>query len=138
MPGDQQMRHPNWTTQLPETLRQAMQKPFVWGGHDCCLFAADCAIAVCGVDIAEKARGRYKTKSGAMRVLKSEFGDLETGLSGFFQEIEPDKAIRGDLVMFDGDDGKTLGVLWANKIWAVTEDGARPVNHKPIKAWRVE
>ena len=79
MPGDQQMRHPNWTTQLPET-----------------------------------------------------------GLLGFFQEIAPDKAIRGDIVMFDGDDGKTLGVLWANKIWAVTEDGARPVNHKPIKAWRVE
>ncbi len=138
MRGDQQMRHPNWTIQLPEILQQAMHKPFSWGEHDCCLFAADCAIAVCGVDIAEKARGRYKTKSGAMRVLKAVFGDLETDLSGFFQEIAPNDAIRGDIVMFNGDDGKTLGVLWANKIWAVTDDGARPVNFQPIKAWRVE
>ncbi|MEY0062854.1 DUF6950 family protein [Providencia hangzhouensis] len=132
------MRHPNWTIQLPEILQQAMNKPFSWGEHDCCLFAADCVIAVCGVDIAEKARGRYKTKSGAMRVLKAVFGDLETGLSGFFQEIDPNEAMRGDIVMFNGDDGKTLGVLWANKIWAVTDDGVRPVNFQPVKVWRVE
>ena len=132
------MRHPQWATRLPETLRAAMSRPFSWGEHDCCLFAADCAIAVCGVDIAEKVRGRYKTKSDALRVLKTEFGDLETGLSSFFTKIEPDNAARGDIVMFNGDEGKTLGVLWAKKIWSVTEGGAMPVNHKPIKAWRVE
>lgn len=132
------MRHLQWATRLPETLRAAMSRPFSWGEHDCCLFAADCAIAVCGVDIAEKVRGRYKTKSDALRVLKTEFGDLETGLSSFFTKIEPDNAARGDIVMFNGDEGKTLGVLWAKKIWSVTEGGAMPVNHKPIKAWRVE
>ncbi|EOJ8666828.1 MULTISPECIES: DUF6950 family protein [Providencia] len=132
------MRHPQWTIKLPETLRAAMSRPFSWGEHDCCLFAADCSLAVCGIDIAEKVRGRYKTKSGAMRVLKSEFGDLESGLSSFFTEIEPDKAIRGDIVMFNGDEGKTLGVLWAGKVWSVTESGVLPVNHQPIKAWRVE
>lgn len=132
------MRHPQWTMQLPETLRAAMSRPFSWGEHDCCLFTADCALAVCGIDIAEKVRGRYKTKSGAMRVLKSEFGDLESGLSSFFTGIEPDKATRGDIVMFNGDEGKTLGVLWAGKVWSVTESGVLPVNHQPIKAWRVE
>ncbi|MCG9534373.1 DUF6950 family protein [Providencia huaxiensis] len=132
------MRHPQWTIQLPETLRAAMSRPFSWGEHDCCLFTADCALAVCGIDIAEKVRGRYKTKSGAMRVLKSEFGDLESGLSSFFTGIEPDKATRGDIVMFNGDEGKTLGVLWAGKVWSVTESGVLPVNHQPIKAWRVE
>ncbi|WP_272580933.1 DUF6950 family protein [Providencia sp. PROV266] len=132
------MRHPQWTIQLPETLRAAISRPFSWGEHDCCLFAADCAIAVCGIDIAAKVRGRYKTKSGAMRVLKSEFGDLESGLSSFFLEIEPDRATRGDIVMFNGDDGKTLGVLWASKVWSVTESGVLPVKHQSIKAWRVE
>lgn len=132
------MRHPNWTTRLPETLQKAMQKPFSWGEHDCCLFAADCAIAICGIDIAEKVRGRYKTSGGALRVLKAEFGDLESGLSGFFNEIEPTATSRGDIVMFIGPEGKTLGVLWANKIWSMTESGAMPVDHQPIKAWRVE
>ncbi|HBO25044.1 MAG TPA: hypothetical protein DD649_19480 [Providencia sp.] len=132
------MRHLNWTTRLPETLQKAMQKPFSWGEHDCCLFAANCAIAVCEIDIAEKVRGRYKTSAGALRVLKAEFGDLESGLSGFFNEIEPITASRGDIVMFIGPEGKTLGVIWAKKIWAVTERGAMPVDHQPIKAWRVE
>ncbi len=138
MPGDHQMRHPNWTTRLPEALQKAMQKPFSWGEHDCCLFAADCVVAVCDFDPCKNIRGRYKTKTGAARILKIEFGDLESALSGFFTEIEPTKALRGDIVMFNGDDGKTLGVIWANKVWAVTESGAMPVNHQPIKAWRVE
>ncbi|MFL3037040.1 DUF6950 family protein, partial [Providencia stuartii] len=71
-------------------------------------------------------------------VLKSEFGDIESALSRFFIEIPVNIASRGDIVLFEGDDGKTLGVLWANKIWAVTESGAMPVNYQPVKAWRVE
>lgn len=132
------MRHINWVTRLPETLQKATQKPFSWGEHDCCLFAADCVIAVCDFDPCEKIRGRYKTKAGAARVLKTEFGDLESALSRFFSEIGPEKAMRGDIVMFNGDDGKTLGVIWANKTWAVTNSGVCPVNFQPIKAWRVE
>lgn len=138
MRGDQRMRHPNWTTRLPETLQKAAQKPFSWGEHDCCLFTADCVMAICDFDPCATVRGRYKTKSGAVRVLKTEFGDIESALSHFFTEIPVGAASRGDIVMFNGDDGKTLGVLWANKIWAVTEDGARPVNFQLIKAWRVE
>ncbi|WP_265494600.1 DUF6950 family protein [Providencia heimbachae] len=132
------MRHPNWTTRLPETLQKAMQNPFSWGEHDCCLFAADCVIAVCDFDPCKSVRGRYKTRTGAARVLKSEFGDIESALSRFFTEVSVEITSRGDIVMFDGDDGKTLGVIWANKVWAVTENGAMPVDHQPIKAWRVE
>nr|ELR5115187.1 hypothetical protein [Providencia stuartii] len=132
------MRHINWTTRLPQTLQNAMQKPFAWGEHDCCLFAADCVMAICDFDPCEGVRGRYKTKSGAARVLKSEFGDIESALLCFFTEIPVSAASRGDIVLFEGDEGKTLGVLWANKIWAVTEEGARPVRHQPTKAWRVE
>ncbi|WP_255420606.1 hypothetical protein [Arsenophonus endosymbiont of Aleurodicus floccissimus] len=41
-------------------------------------------------------------------------------------------------VMFDGDEGLTLCVLWTNKIWVVTDIGARPVHKIPIMAWRIE
>lgn len=132
------MRHPNWTIRLPETLQKAMHKPFLWGEHDCCLFAADCVIALCDFDPCEKVRGRYKTRAGAMRVLKTEFGDIESALSNHFLEVPVNHATRGDIVMFDGDDGKTLGVVWSGKVWAVTDSGAMPVNHQPVKAWRVE
>lgn len=132
------MRHPQWTTRLSKTLSAAINKPFSWGDHDCCLFAADCVIAICDFDPCEKIRRRYKTRSGAARVLKSEFGDIESAVSLFFAEIPPQQAIRGDIVLFNGDDGLTLGISWASKIWGVTESGVMPVNYSPIKAWRVE
>ncbi|WGL97226.1 hypothetical protein QE177_08265 [Arsenophonus sp. aPb] len=132
------MRHPNWVIRLPHTLRAAMSRPFLWGEHDCCLFAADCVIAVCDFDPCSTIRGRYNTKAGALRVLKSEFGTLEDALNRFFTVAQDARPRRGDIVMFDGDDGLTLGVFWANKVWAVTHDGARHVNKTPIMAWRVE
>ncbi|HGJ5883655.1 DUF6950 family protein [Arsenophonus sp.] len=132
------MRHKNWVTRLPQTLRAAMSRPFSWGEHDCCLFAADCVIAVCNFDPCSEIRGRYRSKAGALRVLKNKFGNLQQGVSRFFNAIPVEQARRGDVVMFDGDEGLTLGVLWANKIWAVTDIGARPVDKIPIMAWRIE
>nr|WP_238149160.1 hypothetical protein [Arsenophonus endosymbiont of Aleurodicus floccissimus] len=70
------MRRRDWATRLPNTLRAAMSRPFSWGEHDCCLFAADCVIAVCGFDLCLEIRGRYRSKAGALRVLKNQFGDL--------------------------------------------------------------
>ncbi len=132
------MRHPQWTTRLPETLKNTINRPFVWGEHDCCLFASDCVIAVCNFDPCERIRGRYKTKTGAFRVLQKEFGTLDGAVSRFFDEIPTNEAGRGDIVMFEGDEGETLGVLWAGKLWAVSTDGVRAVSNKPKKAWRVQ
>lgn len=132
------MRHPQWTTRLSETLKLAINRPFSWGEHDCCLFASDCVMAICNFDPCENIRGRYKTKNGAFRVLQKEFGTLEEAVSRYFDDIPVNQARRGDIVMFESDDGKTLGVLWANKLWAVSTDGVRVVNNQPIKAWRVQ
>ncbi|MBD2812191.1 hypothetical protein ID853_15165 [Xenorhabdus sp. Vera] len=132
------MRHRQWTTRLPDTLRAAMSRPFLWGEHDCCLFAADCVQAVCDFDPGETVRGRYNTRLGAVRVLKSEFGTLTQALDRLFDAIPVTVAGRGDIVMFQAEEGKTLGVLWAGQVWAVTPHGARPVDVSPLKAWRVE
>lgn len=115
-----------------------MSRPFSWGEHDCCLFAADCVMAVCDFDPCLKIRGRYHSKAGALRVLKNEFGNLQKGVSGFFNTIPVEQARRGDVVMFEGDEGFTLGILWANKIWAVTDIGVRPVDKILTMAWRIE
>ncbi len=56
------MRHPQWITRLPETLKNAINRPFVWGEHDCCLFASDCVIAVCNFDPANVFVGVIKQK----------------------------------------------------------------------------
>ena len=87
------MRHPQWTTRLPETLKNAINRPFVWGEHDCCLFASDCVIAVCNFDPAERIRGRYKTKTGAFRVLQKEFGTLDGAVSRFLMKFQQMKLV---------------------------------------------
>ncbi|WP_238149119.1 DUF6950 family protein [Arsenophonus endosymbiont of Aleurodicus floccissimus] len=91
------MRHPDWATRLPNTLRAAMSRPFSWGEHDCCLFAADCVIAVCDFDPCLEIRGRYHSKAGALRVLSNEFGDLQQGVSRFFNTVPVERAGRGDV-----------------------------------------
>ncbi|HGJ5854321.1 hypothetical protein QE197_12380 [Arsenophonus nasoniae] len=131
------MRHKNWVTRLPQTLRAAMSRPFSWGEHDCCLFTADCVIAICDFDPCSSVRGRYNSKASAFRLLKNEFGTLQYFWGRFFNVLQDGEAGRGDIVMFDGDEGLTMGVIWAGKIWAVTDHGARPVDKKIVMAWRV-
>ncbi|WP_443096553.1 DUF6950 family protein, partial [Pseudomonas urethralis] len=62
------MRNRDWTTQLAHTIKAATDRPFEWGEFACCLFAADCAVAVCGTDPAEQYGGRYPTETGAKRL----------------------------------------------------------------------
>lgn len=63
------MRRLNWHQHLAQTLQAAMTRPFSWGEHDCCLFAADCVQAVTGVDVAADFRGTYTTPLGAKKPL---------------------------------------------------------------------
>lgn len=133
------MRRPDWQRQLITTLEAARVRPFVWGELDCCLFVADCCVATCGVDPAAVYRGRYTTAIGSQRVLTKEHGSIAAVLDVHFQRIDPALAQRGDPVVFDGPLGQTAGLMWAGQVWAMTEQGARPVpDAVPLFAWRAE
>ena len=105
------MRVNNWSGELYAFLDRASEEPFVWGSHDCCLFAVDAVRAVTGEDPARWFRGRYTTSSGAVRTLRRYLSNppsererlLEEVLvkvfSGFPQ-ISEGFASRGDLVFF--------------------------------------
>ncbi|CRL62413.1 hypothetical protein WMR86_17275 [Proteus vulgaris] len=132
------MKQPNWTLQLPETIRAAMSRPFSWGEFDCCIFASECIYAQCGFSPIKLFLGQYKTKAAAFNLIKSKFGSLDKAVSHYFKSISVDSVQRGDLVMFKGDDGDSMAVVWAGNYWGVTSIGVRPVQINPIKAWRVE
>ncbi|MCX0428913.1 DUF6950 family protein [Aeromonas veronii] len=132
------MRHPDWQVRLLMHIEAAIGRPFVWGESDCCLFTADACIAVAGVDPAAVYRGRYTTEIGARRVLLKEHGSIAGALDACFERIPVSLAQRGDAVVFDGPSGETAGVIWAGSLWAMTEDGARPLHGViPRIAWRV-
>lgn len=133
------MRHPDWQIRIITTIQAASERPFCWGENDCCLFVADVCLAACDKDPAAEYRGRYRTEIGAKRVLAKTHGDIPAALDAIFERIPVAMAQRGDALVFDGPQGQTAGVMWAGKVWAMTEVGARPIpDAVPQIAWRVE
>lgn len=130
-------RYRDWTTQLHNTIKAANTRPFSWGEFDCCLFAADCCIAICGIDPAASYRGRYTTEIGAKRVLRNTHGSLEGAWDACFKRVPVAMRQRGDVVLFDSENGRCVGVVWANAIWAVTDDGVHRVRAEPLICWSV-
>lgn len=132
------MRNRDWTIRLTEVIKAASERPFSWGEFDCCLFAADCAVAVCGVDPAVLYRGAYKTEAGAKRALKKNHGSLEAAWDAHFSRVAPAFIQRGDVAMYDAPGGRSMAVFWAGEFWAATDDGVARVVCEPTAAWRVE
>jgi len=101
----------------------AINRPFVWGDHDCSLFAARCADAVHGTKIEAKHAGRYKTARGAAGRVKR-----AGGMSGLleaegFTSKHQNFAQRGDLAIIDQDGREALGVVLGGQIGAAGVDG---------------
>lgn len=132
------MRYRDWTTRLNDVIKAALERPFSWGEFDCCIFAADCAVAVCGVDPAERYRGKYKTEAGAKRALKKTHGSLDAAWDACFTRIAPSFIQRGDVAVYEAPGGRSMAVYWANEFWATTELGVTRVVCEPIAVWRVE
>ncbi|WP_199287793.1 DUF6950 family protein [Kushneria phosphatilytica] len=128
----------NWPQKLYDAIQAAHEAAFSWGENDCCTFAADCCIAVCGIDPAEKYRGHYTTEIGAKRKLTEIHGSLEKACDAYFERVPVTKAQRGDMVMFEGEIGNTMGVVWAGSVFSITQNGVRRVKATPELAWRVE
>ena len=57
-------RADNWRTLLADFIESRRERPFVWGQHDCCLFAADWVALATGQDPAETHRGKYDSVHG--------------------------------------------------------------------------
>lgn len=95
-------RLPNWRLHLDALLCSRLHAPFAWGEFDCCLFAADCVQAICGVDLAEQYRG-YRGARAGLRVLDHAggVGLIATRALGFPQR--PDSARVGDIVLVPAD-----------------------------------
>lgn len=132
------MRNRDWTVRLNEVIKAASERPFSWGEFDCCLFAADCAVAVCGVDPAQAYRGTYKTEAGAKRALKKRHGSLEGAWDAHFSRVAPAFVQRGDIAMYEAPGGKSMAVFWSGDYWATTETGVTRVVCDPIAVWRID
>lgn len=96
--------------------------PFAWGSNDCARFVCDAIQAMTGEDVFAEFRDKYTTKVGAARAIKSvcggsTFEDAIVYVTKKFamQEIpHVNFAQRGDVVLFDGEEGPALGIVYLN------------------------
>nr|WP_313011596.1 hypothetical protein [Brucella intermedia] len=104
------------------TTEAHLNSPLVWGQSDCILTAADAVEAVLGDDPAKDIRGKYKSKTGAYRLIRQRgFKSVADALSSLFEEIPVALAQRGDLGVYENTAGYFCEYGFAVK----GEDGLR-------------
>jgi hypothetical protein len=108
----------DWPTRLSLFLQAQAHVPFDYGTNDCCLFVADAVLAMTGHDFAaDHFRGKYNSEVGAYRVLKKFGGGSVAAMMdkfvalGYFEEVLPAFAGRGDVVLVVIDGVDSLGIV---------------------------
>ena len=113
-------RTTHWATrELHDFLESGATKPFQWGVHDCCLFAADAILAMTGADIADAFRGKYDDEASAFSLIKSVTGGSTVANAAEYcavqHELEeypyPLMARRGDLVVVEESGRLIAGIV---------------------------
>lgn len=131
------MKHPDWHNRLIAVIRAAEKRPFSWGEHDCCLFAADCAEAMTGESFAESWRGTYDSETGAKKALLRGGGSLEKVLAKYLDEVPLKLAQRGDIAVVENAGTRCAGVIYGGALWVPGETGLVCLRVKPLSTWRV-
>ncbi|EDJ2364966.1 hypothetical protein CGA74_14930 [Salmonella enterica subsp. enterica serovar Mbandaka] len=131
------MKHPDWHNRLIAVIRSAEKRPFLWGEHDCCLFAADCAEAMTGDNFADGWRGTYDSETGAKKALLRGGGSLEKVLAKYLDEVPVKMAQRGDIAVVENVGTRCAGVIYGGAVWVPGEEGLVCLRIKPLSTWRV-
>ncbi|ENO1078408.1 DUF6950 family protein [Enterobacter sp. SLBN-59] len=131
------MKHPDWHNRLIAVIRAAEKRPFLWGEHDCCLFAADCAEAMTGDNFADGWRGTYDSETGAKKALLRGGGSLEKVLDKYLDEVPVKMAQRGDIAIVENAGTRCAGVIYGGAVWVPGETGLVCLRIKPLSTWRV-
>ena len=137
------MRVADWEPRLSEVIEGARDKPFKWGVHDCCIFAADCVLAISGKDPMEGLRGQYSDRRSALEILNEHGGpdalfDARLKRIGA-QEIMPAYAQRGDVIsMAQENAGARIMVAYRSFVIGPGDNGLlRKDRPSGARAWHI-
>jgi hypothetical protein len=143
------VRRQDWPTILANMIADAYCEPFAWGTHDCCIWSADVIMAMSetSVDLGASYRGTYHDEAGANAIISAATGggDLEDLIvqittANSFDEISPNQAQRGDLVLADTSTGPAAGIIGPDgrEGFFVAPDGLVLIGLSDIRrAWRI-
>lgn len=139
------MRRQDWPEKLNQYLVERGQQCAQWGVNDCGMTFGDAVLAMTDVDPVARFRGTYRTRHGAMRLMKRSGGWealIEQVATEFgYAEITPRQAGRGDTVLIDSSFGPCLGVVSLNPRFTAVPRLTKGLELVPTvsgrRAWRI-
>ena len=132
------MRREDWVEQLFRVIDEHQSAEFVYGAHDCVLFAARAADAMTDGDFEQQMRDIYQDERSAVRALAAR-GGLEGAVRSMLGEpVALAYLQRGDVVLFENAGRDMLGIWDGRVILGPAERGLdrAPLSHARL-AWRV-
>lgn len=121
------VRHNDWQWRLAAYIDEVRTRSFIWGQHDCALFAAGAIAAMTGHDLAAGWRRKYCSSRGAARVLRREgYRDVAALAAAFLSPVPPLSADIGDVAIIADPDGRpALGIVIGAHIAGAGADGLK-------------
>lgn len=116
-------------------------EPMVYGRNDCCLFPANLAVELTGLDPAEPFRGKYGDEVGAQRFCQ-EVGGLPILIDRAFRNVgfkKIDEPKTGDCGCVHVD-GEAVGAIFYKTAWFIKADFgvvALGDKHRVLAIWNV-
>lgn len=131
------MRRNDWQSRLFALIRQRASAPFAHGTNDCCMFAADCVVAMCDEDPARDYRGTYGTEAGAAVAVAKAGGLRAIARAAFGDEITATLARVGDVGLIEHSGNVQALAVYDGLRWlAPGEFGLARVD-ACLHAWRI-
>lgn len=128
---------PNWHQRLDALVGASLRRPFVWGEHDCCLFAAAAVLAISNTDPAADVRGTYRNQAQAAGLMQG-LGGLQVLGARAGTAVAPLLAQVGDVGLVN-DGQRDLLAVCLGHCWVAP--GQRGLTVMPFNAatmaWRV-
>lgn len=129
----------NWPSRFAALEESVRARPFEWGSHDCCMWAAAAVQAVTGADLAAEWRGKYSDEATAEALMRS-LG----GLPGIAALAGPElqasaHATTGDIgIVAWPDRTLSLGVYGGQSWLCVGDSGlVHLAREAALRAWGV-
>lgn len=89
----------DWQVRYAAFIAQRQPMPFAWGSNDCAIFAADCVLALTGVDVALPELRQHSTDLQAARALKDHGGLVGIATAALGAPVTAAYAQIGDVVL---------------------------------------
>lgn len=124
-----QLRPPGAAHRLHALVMDRHDQPFAWGFRDCCLWAADAALAATGHDPMADLRGSYFSARQAARLAQAHGGLQAMATARLGSPIAQADALDGDVCLLAPHAAEylpglgALAVLWRGSILAQADRG---------------